>query len=398
MARERTGSIKYQKTSDTYLVRITYTDDLGHRHDLRRQAGTITEAKTTLKKLKRDLEEYGPALIDGEKMTFDQLAEIYEEKKVQPPVYKGETRIGGLRSWRALRSLLRPLKQHFGRKRVRAITHADIEEYKTARLQTPVTRKRINEDDKEETITIRDRSTANVNRELALMRAILNFAKRSGWVTRTPFEMGESLISIADEVRRDRILTRDEEAELLTACEGPRAHLKPLLIFLLDTACRRGEAFQLKWSDVDLENGLIRVRKTTTKTWEARTIGLTARVREELERLRDAAPPGDGLVFGITNNVKRSFATACRLAGIEGFRLHDCRHVATTRMIAAGLPPLQVMKITGHKQMTTFLRYMNTDQTTARDAATALDQLHALEAMQATAQDAPTVQESELIN
>lgn len=398
MARERTGSIKYHDGFKAYIVRITYVDDLGKRHDLRRQAETITEAKAVLKKLKRDLEDHGPAIIDGERLTFKRLAEIYETRRLQPPVYKGETRIAGLRSWRTQRLFLRALVAHFGAKRVRSITHSDVERYKGIRLQTPVMRKIRNDAGKEEIVVLRDRSTANVNRELALLRSALNFAKRSGWLVRTPFEMGESLISLADEVRRERILTRDEEAKLLAACEGPRTHLKPLLIFLLDTACRRGEAFQLKWSDVDLENGLIRVRKTTTKTWEARTIGLTSRVRAELAKLREAAPPGDGLVFGITDNVKRSFATACRLAGIEGFRLHDCRHVATTRMIAAGLPPLQVMKITGHKQMTTFLRYMNTDQTTARDAATALDQLHALEAMQTAAQDAPTVQESELIN
>ena len=31
------------------------------------------------------------------------------------------------------------------------------------------------------------------------------------------------------------------------------------------------------------------------------------------------------------------------------------------------------MKITGHRQMTTFLRYMNTDDQTARRTAAALD-------------------------
>lgn len=376
MARERTGSIKYNNKLHIYIVRITYFDELGKRHDLRRQAETITEAKAALKKLKRDLDDHGPAIIDGERLTFKKLAELYEARKLQPPVYKGETRISGLRSWRTQRLFLRALVAHFGARRVRSITHADVETYKAIRFQTPVKRITKDADGKEKITIVRDRSTANVNRELALLRSALNFAKRSGWLIRTPFEMGDSLISLADETRRERILTRDEEAKLLAVCVGPRAHLRPLLIFLLDTACRRGEAFQLRWSDVDLEAGLIQVRKTTTKTWEGRTIGMTARVREELRRLRNEARPIDGLVFGITDNVKRSFATACRLAEIKDFRLHDCRHVATTRMIAAGLPPMQVMKITGHKQMATFLRYMNTDQTTARDAAAALDMLH----------------------
>src|SRR5262249_26005324 len=126
--------------------------------------------------------------------------------------------------------------------------------------------------------------------------------------------------------------------------------------------------------DVDLITGIIRVRKTTTKTWEPRTIGMTARLQEEMRRLWEAAPPDpECLVFGIKRDIKRSFGTACRLAAIEDFHLHDCRHTATTRMIEAGMSPMEVMKITGHKQMSTFLRYMNTNDQTARRAAEALD-------------------------
>jgi len=76
---------------------------------------------------------------------------------------------------------------------------------------------------------------------------------------------------------------------------------------------------------------------------------MTARLQEEMRRLWDFAPPDpEGLVFGITNNFKRSFGTACRLAAAEDFRLHDCRHTATTKMIQAGMAPMEVMKITGH--------------------------------------------------
>lgn len=266
-----------------------------------------------------------------------------------------------MRSWKNQLVALKPLVEHFGRMRVRSITHADIEKYKTRRMQTKTRRGT-------------DRSVAGVNRELSLMRAILNFAKRQGWLKRNPFGQGESLISHADENRRERILTRQEEARLLAACEGPRAHLRPLLVCALDTAMRRGEMFKLRWSDVDLITGIIRVRKTTTKTWEARSIGMTARLQDEMRRLWKAAPPDpEGLVFGVKRDVKRSFGTACRLAGVEDLHLHDCRHTATTRMIQAGMAPAEVMKLTGHKQIATFLRYMNTDDQTARRAAEALD-------------------------
>ena len=67
----------------------------------------------------------------------------------------------------------------------------------------------------------------------------------------------------------------------------------------------------------------------------------------------------DEPVFGIKDNFKKSFASACSDAEIEGFRFHDCRHTAITRMIQAGLSPMEVMKISGHTQMNTFARYVN---------------------------------------
>lgn len=56
---------------------------------------------------------------------------------------------------------------------------------------------------------------------------------------------------------------------------------------------------------------------------------------------------------------RKAFATACRRAEIKDLHFHDLRHTATTRMIRAGVPHAEVMKITGHTQMRTFMRYLN---------------------------------------
>lgn len=360
MPRERQGSIVKRKDRPGLWARVSYKDETGRQRVIQRKVASRTEGKALLKQLLREVEEDGARVFDGARLTFGKLAEIYTEHKLQPPEYKGETRVSGIRSWKHQLVVLKPLVERFGKTRIRSITHADIEKYKTRRLQTKTRRGN-------------DRDIASVNRELSLLRAILNYAKRQGWLSRNPFGMGESIISSADETRRERILTREEEARLLSVCVERRAHLRPLLVCALDTGMRRGELLKLRWSDVDLMGSIIRVRKTTTKTWEARSIGMTTRLQEELRRLWEVAPPDpDGLVFGV-GDVKRSFSTACRLAGIEDFRFHDCRHTATTRMIQAGMAPMEVMKITGHKQIATFLRYMNTNEQTARRAAAALD-------------------------
>jgi integrase len=78
-------------------------------------------------------------------------------------------------------------------------------------------------------------------------------------------------------------------------------------------------------------------------------------------------------VFGITNTIKTSFKSACEEAEISDFRFHDCRHTATTRMIASGSPHTEVMKITGHSQLKTFLRYLNITPETTNRVASNLD-------------------------
>jgi integrase len=250
------------------------------------------------------------------------------------------------------------------------ITHSDILKFKLKRLKDP--NKRDAEQGIDSTLKL-----ASVHRELQLMRAVLNFARRKGWIARNPFELGEPLISMASERKRDRILTREEEAKLLAACEKKsRAHLRPILVAALDTGLRKGELLKLRWLDVDLTSGLIRLRATTTKTEQPRTVGMTARLRAELEQLWAKSPKkADWLVFGIKSDIKRGFAAACEDAEIEDLRFHDLRHVATTRLVETkALHTQEAMKITGHTQQTTFARYINPADETARRAAEALDE------------------------
>ena len=296
--------------------------------------------------------------------------------------------------------LLRTLLTHFGTKRIKDIKPADIERFKQARLDTPVIIKTRNKDKTFSTIN-RQRAIASVNRELTLFRTILNDAVYNGWITRSPFSNAKGLVSSADETKRERVLTFDEERRLLQVCtedmtvtytwrgreltsriKNKREHLRPLLITALDTALRRGELFKLVWKDVNFAERTINILAMNTKTATARTVGMTERVYAELTRLWEQSPKDLAeLVFGIKDTIKRSFASACRDAGIEGFRFHDCRHTAITRMIQAGLSPMEVMKISGHTQMNTFARYVNPNTQAVQRIADVLSAYNANENM-----------------
>jgi integrase len=213
-----------------------------------------------------------------------------------------------------------------------------------------------------------------VNRELALLRRMLNIATREGWLLKNPFNAGDPLINLADERKRERILTREEEARLLNQCIGRRAHLRPILVCAIDTGMRKGEIFKLVWSDVDFDNGIINVRAFNTKTMRERQVAMTQRLDEVLRALHKKAPPDpDGLVFGIKDTVKTSFGGVRTDAKLTDVRFHDLRHTHATRLVAAHIPLSDVGRVLGHTQANTTYRYVNANVETARRAAAVLD-------------------------
>jgi len=165
----------------------------------------------------------------------------------------------------------------------------------------------------------------------------------------------------------------------MAACDTPqRAHLKGILICALDTGMRQGEIFSLRWRDVDLENGLLTIQAFHTKTMKERQVAITTRLALELERLKASAPDNPkGLVFGIIDNVKRSFSGARSDAGLKDVRFHDLRHTAATRLVAAHILLSEVGRVLGHTQANTTYRYVNANVETVKRAAAALDMFNA---------------------
>lgn len=371
--RNHGGSIR--EKGGRFYARVRYTGEDGKQRETVREAKNRSEARSLITQMRDELAKHGDASLDKHRMTFRDLAAAYTKTQLVPAIIVNGRKVGGLRSLQSAKDSLAVLISHFARRQVRGIKHSDVEAYKLLRFQTPVTIKRVKVTEVQgkkkriETLESRPRSVASVNRELERMRAVMRFGQREGWLFKSPFETGATLISKASEVVRDRVLTIEEEARLLAACTTRRAHLQVFLICALDSAMRSGELFKLKWSEVDFAANLVQVLATNTKTERARMVGMTPRVREALFSVRAQAPPDyKGLVFGVSS-VKTAFRGALADARIKGFRLHDCRHTAITRMVQSGMPAAEVMKISGHTQWTTFARYVNVNEQAARKGA-----------------------------
>jgi integrase len=352
--REQTGY--FYKDGKKWVARVTYTDASGKRRNVKRYCQTKTDAKRECDRIIREIEERGPKNFDAGRMRFRELAEKYAEAKLIEPVYVDGRKVAGMRSLYSAKLYTQTLVEYFGNRRVKDITHADLETYKMARLKV-------------ETRSGKQRTIASVNRELEQMRTILNFAVRQGVIAVSPFKQGEQLIERSAENSRDRVLSFNEEERLLVACAGRRAHLRPLVIAALDTGLRRGELFKLEWQDVDFDARLIQVRAINSKTNRPREVAMTARLCDELQKLSEE--PFGKSVFGLQSNVKRSFGSACKEAGIEGLRFHDLRHTCVTGLIEAGMQHTEAMKVSGHTTLSMLNRYLNTSRRARRARSTA---------------------------
>ena len=56
-------------------------------------------------------------------------------------------------------------------------------------------------------------------------------------------------------------------------------------------------------------------------------------------------------------NIREIFAKVCEEAGVKDFTFHDFRHVFVTRKRREGHDPIKIMKATGHKTVSMYLRY-----------------------------------------
>ena len=359
--KQRTGYL--YKEGNSWVARVTYTDETGKRRNVKRYRPTKTEARNERDKLLRELTTRGEAFLDGDRLTFQQVAARYEVLKITPAQFIGEKKIKGMKSHATAKLFLDVLTDYFGKRKMKSIRHIDIETFKHKRLET-LTRGGT------------QRSIASVNRELQLLRTVFIFAERQGWIDRNPFHAGDPIINRAAETRRSRVLTYEEEEALLAQCVSNRSHLHPLIIAAIESGMRRGELFKLQWTDVDLANFRIIIRAKNSKAGKERTAIITDRLADELRLLQKPTSKPDDLVFGITTDVKHSFVSACKAAGIVDLHFHDLRHSFVTRRAAAGILPTISMKLAGHEDLEMHARYLNPDASEAERVREALNRLN----------------------
>lgn len=155
------------------------------------------------------------------------------------------------------------------------------------------------------------------------------------------------------------------------------SYLKDFALFAYLTGWRKGEVASLRWEDVDGDT--IRLRAQNSKNGEGRTITLDGELAHLIERRRSARRVKTktedlvaDLVFHHNGNaivdIRKAWATACRMAGVSGKLFHDLRRTGVRNMVRAGVPERVAMTISGHKTRSIFDRYNIVNERDLREA------------------------------
>jgi integrase len=253
---------------------------------------------------------------------------------------------------------------------------------------------------------VNDMSQRGITRTTRYMHMILNQALKQavkwGMIPRNPAE----LVDLPKERRNEmRVLSEEEAKRFLDAAAFDPYYA--LFALLITSGLRPGEAYGLKWDDVDLHTGKIRVQRSLERRdnqWylkepktpqSRRTVPLPPDVVEALKGYRveqaqrklKAGPDYHeyGFVFTSQNGepiyhhnlVRRHFKPILKAAGLsEEIRLYDLRHTCATLLLLAGENPKIVSERLGHSSVTMTLdRYSHVLPDMQKSAADKLQRM-----------------------
>jgi integrase len=300
-------------------------------------------------------------------ITVAELADAFMSEHVEPR-RKGST----ADDYQSI--LNRLVKPSLGSMKAAKVTRADVAKLHLSLRQTPY----------------------SANRMLAVLGAAFSFAEKRGLVPES-FNPARK-IEKYKESPRERYLTEKELArlgEVIREAEATGLPRKPsaskhapkqpenlvrklspsaaaALRLLLLTGCRVSEILNLRWTEVDIQRGLLFLPDSKTGRKTVVLSGAAAAVIDAQPRLgiyviagetagqKDEKPRAD---------IKKAWELVRSHAGLDGVRLHDLRHSFASVGAGASLGLPMIGKLLGHSQPQTTARYAHLDADPVRAAA-----------------------------
>ncbi len=268
--------------------------------------------------------------LHAEHTTFSDLAALYLQ----------DYEVNKKKSVVRARQLVAHLRRRFARLRATGITSQRIRDYIQHRQSAGA-------------------ANGTINRELSALRRMFRLAANET----PPLVDAVPQITLLEEqnVRTGFVTERDYHA--LSA--GLPAHIQVPFVLAYWTGMRAGEILGLRWDQIDLDMGCVRLEPGTTKNSRARhipfvtlTIDLLREWKSEtLSRYPDCAWVCHFRGQRLRRIPLRTWRKVCAEVGVSGTVFHDTRRSGVRTLVRAGIPERVAMEISGHRTRSVFDRY-----------------------------------------
>ena len=286
-----------------------------------------------------------PAL-KAERTTFEELAELFLQ----------DYRINGRKTLQRAQELTTTLRKTFGQFRACRLTSEHIRAHIVRRQSEGV-------------------ANGTINRELAALKRMYRLASQQT----PPLVITTPHIPHLQETNvRQGFFTEDEFRMLRGLLPD---HVKVPLIIAYWTGMRVGEILMLRWDQLDLERGQLRLEPGTTKNNQGRLVPLVMEVtealwqwkQEGLQRYPTCAWVCHYRGERLRQIPRKRWNKACDQVGLNGKIFHDLRRTAIRNMVRAGISERVAMAISGHKTRSIFDRYDIVSEADLRSARIVLE-------------------------
>ncbi len=236
-------------------------------------------------------------------------------------------------TWRKSRKYqVANLIEFFGSMRLTAIDTGVVEDFKSERID--------------------EVGRTTVNNELRLLGTILRYGRELGFPCGTP-----KIVKLKVGERRVRAWTRDELELLFVKARSISVDLQRMIIFLVNTGCRKGEAIAAEWDWIDFDAGMIRIPSNEywqPKNGKPREVPMSDACRAILS----LSPKSDRWVF--PNRSLRRYAEfpkdlfwdARDAAGLTG-GVHQLRHTFASHFLQEVPDLFLLAQVLGHSHQRT---------------------------------------------
>ena len=173
-----------------WTVRLLYTDEItGKRRELSKSAPSRWEATLLEGELRDEFEAGGEAMVKSRDMTFAQLATHFQHTEGCKALYDEEGRkLRAVIDSDAYDAQFVRFNKFFGEMKVRDIKFCHLRVYRNERHRSALVGNIAT-------------NAATVNREMCILRAILNLALANNWIRENPFDLmrrGELIMSFKE--------------------------------------------------------------------------------------------------------------------------------------------------------------------------------------------------------